>query len=147
MKCTFKIILGLLILLTSQITISQNRVITGKLISQDLIEFPGVIIMTMESKVLDTTDFNGNFKFDYTKGLDKIKIVSVMMQTEEILLNENCSHLEIILLEEWIYDFVSLKRAERKKKRDRKKTIPILYKKAYEKKIFKNEKNCRQQLI
>lgn len=147
MKKILKLIIGVLILFQSQLTTSQEKFVTGKVISEEMIEIPGALIMTMNEKVIDTTDFYGNFRFENIDEIKKIKIVSLMSQTEEITLTENCSNLEVILLNEWIYDFITLKRAERKKKRERKKIIPKLYDKAYEKGIFTNEKNCWQHLI
>ena len=144
MKKVAKNIIGILILFVFQVSFGQERVITGKIIGQDLTEFPGVVIVNGDTdKVLDTTDLNGGFEFRYSENIRKIKLNFVMTQEEEIMLSENCNHIEKILLEEWIYDFVSLKRAERKKKRDRKRILPKLYAKAYESGIFKNKKSCR----
>ena len=107
-------------------------------------EFPGVVIMDSDNeKVLDTTDFNGGFEFKYTSDIKKIKFIFVMTQEEEIGISDNCNHIELILLEEWIYDFVSLRAADRKKRRERKRILPKLYAEAYEKGIFKNKKSCR----
>lgn len=128
-----------------QLSFGQERIITGKVIGQDLTEFPGVVIMSSDLRVIDTTDFNGGFEFKYSKDIKKIKLLFPMTQKEEIELSVSCNHIEIILLEEWIYDFVTLKSAKRKKKRDRKRTLPKLYAEAYEKGIFDNKKNCRQQ--
>jgi len=121
----------------------QERIITGQILGQGLIELPGMLIMTSDSKVLDTTDFNGRFKFKHTGDNKKIKFVSAMFQQEEIELSKNCNHIEIIILEECIYDFISIKRADRKKKRDRKRMLHKLYAEAYEKGLFDNENPCR----
>jgi hypothetical protein len=137
-------IVGIIVLLIFQSSIGQERIITGKVVGQDLTEFPGVIIMTSNLKAIDTTDFNGNFNFKFSKNTQKIMLVFPMTQLEEIEITKNCNRIEIILFEEWIYDFVSLKRAKRKKERDRKRILPKLYTKAYEKGIFKNEKSCRK---
>ena len=94
-------------------------------------------------KVLDTTDFNGEFEFKYSSDIKKIKFIFVMTQEEEIEISDRCNHIELILPEEWTYDFVSLKTAERKKRRDRKRILPKMYAEAYEKGIFKNKKSCR----
>ena len=94
-------------------------------------------------KVLDTTDMNGGFEFKNSSNIKKIKFLFVMTQEEEIQISDTCNHVELILLEEWTYDFVSLKTADRKKRRDRKRILPKLYAEAYEKGIFKNNKSCR----
>ena len=143
MKKPSKYIILTVAILLFNLTSAQERIISGKVIGQELIEFPGVLVMTSDSKVLDTTDFSGNFSFKYSEEIKKIKFVFPMLQQEEVNLTDNCDHIEVILPDEWIYDFVSLKKAERKKKRDRKRILPKLYAEAYDKGIFKNEKSCR----
>ena len=138
-------IVRILLFLTFQIFFGQERIITGKVIGQDLIEFPAVVIMTTEKEAIDTTDFNGNFEFKYSTNIKRIKLIFPMTQEEEIEITENCNRIEVILLDEWIYDYVSLKRAERKKQRDRKRILPELYIKAYENGIFINKNSCRFQ--
>lgn len=144
MKKVTQNIIGILFFFTLLISFGQERVITGKIIGQDLTEFPGVIILNSDTnKVLDTTDFNGGFEFKHSENIKKIKLNFVMTQEEVIVLSENCNHIEKILLDEWTYDFVTLKRAERKRNRDRKRILPKLYARAYENGIFKNKKSCR----
>ena len=143
MKKILQNIILVIAILLFNLSSAQERIITGKVIGQELIEFPGVLVMTTDSKVLDTTDFNGKFSFKSSEEIKNLKFVFPMMQQEEIELTEGCDHLEVILPDEWIYDFVSLKRAARKKQRDRKRILPKLYAEAYEKGIFINEKSCR----
>jgi hypothetical protein len=139
-----KNIIGLMMPLVFLFSFGQERIITGKIIGQELTEFPGVVVMDSDTeKVLDTTNFDGKFEFKYSSDIKKIKFIFVMTQEEEIEISESCNHIELILLEEWIYDFVSLKTAERKKRRDRKRILPKLYAEAYENGIFKNKKSCR----
>jgi hypothetical protein len=132
-----------IIILFFQLSFGQDRLFTGKVIGDDLIGFAGVIIMTSDLKVIDTTDFNGKFEFKYSKDIKKIMLIFPMTQKEEIELSYNCNNLEIILLEQWTYDFVSLKRAKRKKSRDRKRILKKLYAEAYQNGVFKNDKPCR----
>ncbi len=140
LKNLTKIYFGITLIFVIQLSFGQNRMIKGKVIDQNLIEFPGVLIMSPESKVIDTTDFNGDFEFKYTNDIKTIKFVSILMQEEEIEITPNCNYIELILLDEWIYDYVSVKRANRKKERDRKRLLPKLYEEAYQKGIFKNKK-------
>ncbi len=145
MKTIFQLKIGIVILFVFHISIGQERIITGQVLGQDLVELPGVFIMTSNSKIIDTTDFNGRFRLKYMPEIKKIKFVSLMIQSEEIVVLENCNHIEIILLNEWIYDFVSLKAAKRKRKRDRKRILPKLYAEAFEKGLFDKENPCKYQ--
>jgi hypothetical protein len=94
------------------------------------------------SKIIDTTDFSGNFKFKLTPEIKKITIEFIGFDSETITISGNCNVIEVVMLESGIYDFVSLKTAERKRNRRRNKLLPKLYAEAYQKKIFRNEKPC-----
>lgn len=143
MQKIFKNIATILILSILQNTLGQERVITGKVIGQELIEFPGVVLYNSNSKAIDTTDFYGNFEFEYSEINKKITLIFPMTQKEEVQIAENCNRVEIILLNAWIYDYVTLKKAKRKEKRDRKRILPKLYSEAYLKGIFKNKEPCK----
>ncbi len=64
------------------------------------------------------------------------------MYPEEFVLTDTCEFLEVILLPDVIYDFVTLKKEERLRKKDR-KVLPDLYREAVKQGIFKHEKPCR----
>jgi hypothetical protein len=125
-------------------TFGQERIINGKILdgSSNLEPFPGVQI-TSNSKVIATTDLNGNFQFTLTPEIKKIEINFIGIQEEQVIISENCNHIGVILLNQGTYDFVTLKAAERKRKRYRNKVLPKLYIEAYHKKLFGIEKSCR----
>ncbi|GGC79879.1 hypothetical protein GCM10011508_04090 [Flavobacterium lutivivi] len=125
-----------------QTSFSQERIITGKVIAEDLTALPWVIIES-NSKVVDTTDMNGNFKFKFAPEIKSLEFVFTGMETEKVEIKEDCDTIELIMLEKSTYDFVSLKSAERKMKRKRKSKLPKLYAEAYRKKVFKNIQSCR----
>lgn len=102
----------------------------------------GAVIFGNDSIRLGTANDNGEFKLSVTENIWTISIGWVGMYPEEIILTDNCEFLEVILLPDVIYDFVTLKKEERLRKKDR-KVLPDLYKKAYEQRIFKNEEPCR----
>jgi hypothetical protein len=125
-----------------QITFGQERVITGKILdSQNLVPFPSVLISS-NSKVIATTDINGNFEFKLTPEIKKIEINFLGIQEEQVIITNDCNHIGVILIEQGIYDFVTLKAAERKQKRHRNKILPKLYVEAYEKNLFEKKSCC-----
>lgn len=138
---TYHMISIFLILFCFQISFGQERIINGKVLDQDLLELPWVLI-SYNSKVIDTSDFNGNFRFKVTSEMKKIEFSFLGSQTEEINISENCNYIGIILLLDGTYDFISLKSAERKIERRRKKLLPKLYAEAYEKNLLDKEKSC-----
>ena len=72
---TYHIISIFLILFCFQISFGQERIINGKVLDQDLLELPWVLI-SYNSKVIDTSDFNGIFRFKVTSEMKKIDILS-----------------------------------------------------------------------
>lgn len=125
-----------------QISFGQERIIYGKVLAEDLMPLPGVVIKS-ESKVVATTDFDGNFKFNYTPEIYNLEFLFIGMERENVLIKENCDKIELIMLEESTYCFVSLKTAERKIKKNRKRKLPKLYAEAYKNEIFNNIQSCR----
>ena len=131
----------------------QIKEITGKVICSD---FPskhdstehefwngsGAVIFGNDSIRLGTANNNGEFKLSVTDKIHTISVGWVGMYPEEIRLTGNCKFLEIILLPDVIYDFVTYKKEQRLRKKDR-KVLPDLYRKAYKQGIFKNEEPCR----
>jgi hypothetical protein len=138
------ILLATLILFSISFGYCQDRIIKGKVLFQGLDPYPGVLITSNDSTILDTTDFNGNFSFEKTNYISSIKFQSVMAQEENIKIIDSCDVYNIILLNEWTYDYISMRRAKRKLARERKKLLPNLYVKAYEDKKF-DSSNCNYQ--
>lgn len=131
----------------------QTRVITGKVIGS---EFPskddttehefwklnGAIIFGNDSMRLGTANEKGEFDLEIPANIQTLSIGWIGMYPEEFVLTDNCEFLEVILLPDVIYDFVTLKKEERLRKKDR-KVLPDLYRKAFEQGIFKQEEPCR----
>jgi hypothetical protein len=132
----------ILFLLVSFTLHSQTRVISGKVIGQDLIELPAIKIFDESNELIGETDFNGNFKLEIKTPIKKILFSGIGYQTETLEIIDNCDYIQIIVLYDWIIDFVSLKKAERIIKRDRKKLLPKLYAEAFRKEIFDISKDC-----
>jgi hypothetical protein len=139
---TYLKIIPFVFFLIFQISFGQERIITGKVLAEDLIALPGVLIKS-NSKVIDTTDLDGNFKFKLTPEIKNIEFIFVGMESEKVVIKENCNNIELIMLEQGTYDFVSLKVAERKMKRNRKRKLPKIYDEAYKSGVFNNIQSCR----
>jgi hypothetical protein len=63
------------------------------------------------------------------------------MEPKTIELSVNCDYLEVILIPDIHYDFISVKKEERLRAKDQKSIIK-LHKRAYKQGIFRNEKPC-----
>lgn len=129
------------LILIFQNSFGQENIVTGKVIDTQLMELPMALIRS-GSKIIDTTDFNGNFKFKLTPDIKQITIDFVGFDSETINMSKSCNVIEVVMVETGTYDFISLKAAERKRIRRRNKILPKLYAEAYKKKIFNREKPC-----
>jgi hypothetical protein len=86
---------------------------------------------------------DGNFKFKLSPEIKNLEFYFIGMTTEKMVIRENCDTIELIMLDEATYCFISLKAAERKIKRNRKRKLPNLYAEAYKRGVFNNLQSCR----
>ena len=84
-----------------------------------------------KDSLLGTTDNKGQFRIELTKTIDVSKVAWIGMYPETIQITDNCDYIEVILFPDVIYDFVTLKKEERLRKKYR-AILPELYKKAFE---------------
>ena len=120
---------------------AQNRVITGRVISDDLIPAPGISIFVNDSIEVGVTDMEGYFKITISKNIKEIKFMGFGLEPAIIELVDNCDIIEIVMMYSGSYDFISLRRADRIRKRKFKK-LPKIHKLAYEKGIFNTREPC-----
>lgn len=120
---------------------SQDKTIKGRVIAEDFEILPGVSIMINDTAEVGRTDLNGFFQIDIPISEKKILFVFVGMEPTAIELVDECDKSEVVMMSAIIYDFVSLRRAERSRK-NRYNKLPELHKKAFGKGIFKTERAC-----
>ena len=120
---------------------SQNITIKGRVIAEDLNYLPYVYIMIQDTINVGKTNNKVFFQITIPISETKLKFDFVGMDPAIIELTNNTNTIEVIMLFSCSYDFISLKRAERKRKR-RFKKIPALHNLAYKKRIFKTKKAC-----
>lgn len=120
---------------------SQDKTIEGRVIAEDFEILPGVSIMIYDTVEVGRTDLNGFFQIDIPISEKKILFVFVGMEPTNIELADKCDKIEVVMMNIYNYDFISVKRAERKRK-NRYNKLPELHKEAFEKGIFKTERAC-----
>lgn len=119
----------------------QTQTITGKIITESFYPVYNAKVFNADSLPLTTADINGNFKLEIPTDTKTIIIGSIGMEWKKIDLTEECSNLEIILLNRAKYDFISADKVDRLRKEDFGK-LPSLHKTAFEKNIFKTDTPC-----
>ena len=120
---------------------SQNKTIKGRVIAEDFDILPGVLIMINNTTEVGRTDMNGFFKIDIPVSVKKISFWYLGMESTTIELVDECNLIELVMMDSYTYDFMSLKRVEREIKK-RYKKLPDIHKKAFEKGIFETEYAC-----
>ena len=120
---------------------SQNKTIKGRVINEYFDTLSGVLIMLNDKVEVARTDKNGFFQIDIPISEKKILFWYPGFELTTIELVEICDKIEVIMIYSCSYDFITLKRVDRLRKK-RYKKIPEIHKQAFEKGIFKTESPC-----
>lgn len=123
---------------------AQESVKTGRIISEDFDVLPEVKISNQNGELLGKTDINGRFKITIPDGESVLKISFIGMEPTEIELSKDCDVLEVVMMVEAIYDFISLKKVDRLRKK-RFKKLPQIHKEAFNQGLFKTKTACYKQ--
>lgn len=137
-----KLLIILIVLSVSVCSLySQNKTIKGRIIDDNLETLPYVSIMINDTVEVGRTDLNGFFQIDIPVSEKKIFLGSVGLDPTTIELVDKCAKIEVVMMLTGTYDFITLKRAERKREK-RYKKLPEIHKQAFEKGIFETEYAC-----
>ena len=127
----------ILVMFLTQFSIfSQNRAIQGVVIDDlDYEPVPYVSIIFNDS-IIGMTNLDGSFQIEVPYTVNRLVLGrAIGFEDTEIVLCENCNYLEIILFQRPIYDFLSKKQADNKRKK-RFKKIGKIRKEAVRRGIF-----------
>jgi len=120
---------------------SQNKTIEGKVVSEFFETLPGVSIMINDTVEVGKTDLDGSFKIVIPDSEKKILFKSLGLEPTTIEIVDKCSKIEIVMMLNCTYDFISLKRAERKRWK-RYRRLPEIHEQAFEKGLFETKYAC-----
>jgi hypothetical protein len=120
----------------------QIKAITGRVIDEfELSPIPGVKILGGDSVVLATTDLQGNFEAKIQPGDDKLRFLFIGMEGTSIKIPASCNKLEIIMMTDVTYDYITIKKINRKRCK-RFKELPTKHNEAFRKGIFTSTSHC-----
>ncbi|WP_299556781.1 carboxypeptidase-like regulatory domain-containing protein [Seonamhaeicola sp.] len=139
-----KILMTILMLTSFLCVKAQDLTLKGRIISEDLEALPEAKIYSNKDELLGTTDIEGKFEISIPNDVLTLYISYVGMEHTVIELSDDCNVLEVIVMIDAIYDFMSQKRVDRLRKK-RFKKLPKLHKEAFEKGLFKTDKACYTQ--
>lgn len=141
LNMTFRTIVSILTLLSVTHVAGQTRNLTGKIIGYDFQPFIQTKIFNVDTVELGKSDMTGSFNISIPSETKTLIIADVGMEWKRLDLTDTCNNLEIILLPSWTYDFKTLKKVDRLRKKEFDK-LPRLHKSAFEKGIFTSDKPC-----
>ena len=127
--------------LSFNIVYSQNKTIIGRVISEDFETLPMISIMINDTVEVGKTDLDGFFYIEIPISKKNLFFDYPGLELAKICINDKCDNIELVMMYLINYDFMSLKRAERKRKK-RYKKLPEIHKQAFEEGIFETEYPC-----
>lgn len=140
-----KLIITFIVIIVSAYSLySQNKTIRGRAITDQLETLSFASIMINDTVVVGITDLNGFFQIDIPVSVTRMLFRSVGLETALIELPDKCDEVEVVMMLSSIYDFITLKKADKLRMKKFKK-LPKLHKEAFAKGIFKTDKICYTQ--
>lgn len=118
-----------------------QQIIKGRIIAEDLVPLPGANVYDRDTLILGKTDIDGYFELELQYSISDLIIGNLGYEWTKLHEFNNCSILEVILLEDANYDYRSHGKIDRIRK-NRFERIPEMHLKAYEGGIFKSAKPC-----
>ena len=118
-----------------------QRNIKGRVIDDNLDELIGAPIFDEGKNSLGETNQNGFFDITIPKESNKLAFAYIGYEFANIELSDSCNYIEVILLPDAHYDFMSNREVDRLRKKEFDK-LPQLHLNAVKKGIFTNETLC-----
>ncbi len=128
-------------LLLTFTTSGQKRIIIGKVITEDLNPLSEGTIRCSDTILLGKTDIEGKFKVEVPIEIKTLSFSGLGMERTIINLPDSCDYLEVILMYQVIYDYITANKAD-KLRLERFKKLPELHQLAYQKGIFLKTEYC-----
>ncbi len=126
---------------------SQNKTISGRVITENFEIYPFTVIAIDDTIKVGKTDLNGFFQIEIPVSVKTILFMNVGMEIASVTLADTCNEVEVIMMDDVTYDFISLKKVDKRRKQ-RFRRLPALQKEAYDKGIFKIANSCyRREFI
>ena len=134
-------ILILIILFVDLNLNGQTRTIVGRLISEDLEPLPMLDIRNSDSVLLGKTDMDGRFKIIIPQETDRLLFRYLGMEWTDIRLKKDCDTIEVVLMNEVIYDFMTSRKIDRIRKK-RFDNLPSIHSAAVKNGLFESNNIC-----
>jgi hypothetical protein len=122
----------------------QTKVITGRVIDEDFETIPRTMIQNSDTILIGETDLDGYFKIEIPIATDTLFFSFVAMEWKTIKLTPDCDTIDVILMCDVIYDFMTARKIDRLRLK-RFERLPELHQIACEKGLFTTMRPCYEQ--
>lgn len=122
----------------------QNRIIYGRVITENFEPLPMLDIKNSETSLLGKTDVDGWFKISIPQKTEKLLFCYVGMEWTEVILKKDCDTVEVVMMYDATYDFMTLRKVDRLRKK-RFDNLPNLHSEAVKNGLFKNNNICYER--
>ena len=122
----------------------QRKVITGRVIDEDFETIPEAMIQDSDTVLIGKTDLDGYLKIEIPTVTDTLFFRFIALEWKTIKLNPNCDTIDVIMMYDAIYDFMTASRIDRLRKK-RFARLAELHQVAYEKGLFTTKHPCYEQ--
>jgi hypothetical protein len=124
----------------------QNRIISGRVIAEDLEPLPMLDIKNSGTVIYGKTDMDGRFKISIPQEINRLLFSYVGMELTEIKLKKDCDTFEVVMMYAGTYDFMTLKKVDRLRKK-RFDNLPNLHSDAVKNGLFENSNICYDRVF
>lgn len=124
----------------------QTRTIIGRVISEDLEPLPVLDIENSDNVLFGKTDMDGRFKISIPQETDSLLFRYVGMEWTDIKLKKDCDTVEVIVMYDVIYDFMTSRKIDRLRKK-RFDNLPSLHSDAVKNGLFENNNICYDRVF
>lgn len=105
-------ITSLFFLLVISIPLYGQKIITGRVIDENLVAIPGINIYS-DSILIGHTDIDGHYELKLPRGSNKLDYVCVGYERVSIEFQNDCTNIEVILISDGTYNYKSNRKIDR----------------------------------
>ena len=124
----------------------QTRTIAGRVISEDLEPLPMVYIQNSDTLLIGKTDMDGRFIVSIPQETGRLLFGYLGMEWTEIKLKKDCDTVEVVMMYDGTYDFMTLRKVDRLRKK-RFDNLPSLHSEAVKNGLFENNIICYERVF
>ena len=123
---------------------AQTRTLIGRVIDEDFDPLPVLEIKSVANVILGKTNMEGRFKVIIPQEVDRLSFTYLGMESTEIKLTKDCDTIEVIMMYDAIYDFITLRKVDRLRKK-RFDKLSNIHADAVKNGLFENSLICYQR--